>query len=81
MDKLWTDYSKCIDLIENNQHNQAVPSLCNILDHLENTEPLNVDAYLATLFLLDDCYQELNNQYLSYELYEKAFILVRKGYL
>ena len=79
MDKLWTDYSKCIDLIENNQHNQAVPSLCNILDHLENTEPLNVDAYLATLFLLDDCYQELNNQYLSYELYEKAFILVRKG--
>ena len=55
-DELWQDYTKCLDLVENNKHEYALPSLCNLLNHLEEIEPFNVDAYLAVLFLLDDCY-------------------------
>ena len=78
-DKLWQDYSKCLNLVEHNQHEQALPYLRCLLNQIEKNEPLNVDAYLATLFLLDDCYFKKNDQYSSYELYEKAFDLVRKG--
>ena len=78
-DKLWQDYSKCLNLVERNQHEQALPYLRCLLSQIEKNEPFNVDAYLATLFLLDDCYLQKNDQYSSYELYEKAFDLVRIG--